>query len=143
MASQDEPSLGNARKPRIGPPQDPDRAYLHALEIRKTADGIILFGKVDSTDPRDVLRLVEELLSKLEDDVSAHSGSDHVNERRGDSVPGNTDADSTDTPYENEDVLNWDNLIPVAPPRPGGRIQVRLKKAQRDGARPAEDPWAN
>jgi len=43
---------------------------------------------------------------------------------------------------EEEDVLNWDNLIPVAPATPSGRIRVRLKKASRDVPLPAEDPWA-
>jgi hypothetical protein len=39
-------------------------------------------------------------------------------------------------------VLDWDNLIPVPPPRPGGRVKVRLKKVGRGKPLPAEDPWA-
>ena len=143
MASQDEPSLENAKRWRIAPPHHADRPDLHALEITKTTDGIVLSGRVDSTSPTDVLRRVEELLSELGEQVPGHSGSDHMNEPRADSPPADSDANSTDTPYENEDVLSWDNLIPVAPPRPGGRIRVRLRKVQRDHPPPAEDPWAN
>lgn len=42
---------------------------------------------------------------------------------------------------EEDDVLDWDNLIPVAPVRPSGRIKVRLKNLGRDRPQPAEDPW--
>jgi hypothetical protein len=49
---------------------------------------------------------------------------------------------SSDTAAARDDVLDWDNLIPVPPVRPGGRIQIRLKKARRDLPLPAEDPWA-
>ncbi len=44
---------------------------------------------------------------------------------------------------EEEDVLDWDNLIPVAPVRPSGRIKVRLKNLGRDRPQPAEGPWAS
>lgn len=40
------------------------------------------------------------------------------------------------------DVLDWENLIPLAPARPGGKIQVQLKRRGRDRPLPAEDPWA-
>jgi hypothetical protein len=43
---------------------------------------------------------------------------------------------------DHQDVLNWDNLIPVPPERPGGRICVNLKSAGRDRPLPAENPWA-
>ena len=137
MASHDEPPLENSNRRRI------DGPHVQALEIRKSEDGIILSGRVDSTNPADVLRRVEELLSELGDQVPEHSGNDHVNEPRADSPPLDSDTSSTDTPDENEDVLSWDNLIPVAPPRPSGRIRVRLKKVQRDDRPCAEDPWAN
>ena len=44
---------------------------------------------------------------------------------------------------EEDDVLNWDNLIPVAPVRPSGRVEVRLKNLGRDRPQPAEEPWAS
>jgi hypothetical protein len=44
---------------------------------------------------------------------------------------------------EENDVLDWDNLIPVAPARPNGRIKVRIKNLGRDRPQPAEDPWAS
>ena len=40
------------------------------------------------------------------------------------------------------DVLNWDNLIPVPPDRPGGRLHARVTSAGRDTPLPADDPWA-
>jgi hypothetical protein len=40
------------------------------------------------------------------------------------------------------DALNWDDLIPVPPDRPGGRLPVRLVMAGRDKPLPADDPWA-
>lgn len=40
------------------------------------------------------------------------------------------------------DVLNWDNLIPIPPHRPGGRLRAHLKMAGRDQPLPADDPWA-
>ncbi len=53
-----------------------------------------------------------------------------------------TKSDSSDAAAVTPDVLDWDNLIPAAPARPGGRIQVRLKRTRRDQPLPAEDPWA-
>jgi hypothetical protein len=38
------------------------------------------------------------------------------------------------------DTLDWSNHIPVPPTRPGGRVRVRLRKAERDHPIPAEDP---
>jgi hypothetical protein len=35
-----------------------------------------------------------------------------------------------------------DDLIPVAPDRPHGKISVQLKKTGRDTPLPAENPWA-
>jgi len=49
---------------------------------------------------------------------------------------------STGEVPDDQELLNWDDLIPTAPPRRGGRIQVLLKKARRDKPLPAEDPWA-
>ena len=40
------------------------------------------------------------------------------------------------------DTMNWDDLIPVPPERPSGRIQVRLKGMGRDRPSPAENPFA-
>jgi len=53
-----------------------------------------------------------------------------------------TKSDSADVATAIPDVLDWENLIAVAPVRPTGRIQVRLRKAGRDQPLPAEDPWA-
>ena len=47
-----------------------------------------------------------------------------------------------DAAAREDDVLDWDNLIAEAPKRPGGHIQVRLRKTRRDQPLPAEDPWA-
>ena len=63
-------------------------------------------------------------------------------EARSDHVEPCPHVKSSDSPAGQEDVLGWENLIPVAPARPGGRIQVRLKKTRRDQPLPAEDPWA-
>jgi len=71
-----------------------------------------------------------------------NSGSDRVQESRSDSLPKDSDRESADTACQQPDVLNWEDLIPVAPPRPSGRIQVRLKKARKDGPASADDPWA-
>ena len=40
------------------------------------------------------------------------------------------------------DTLNWDDLIPIPPPRPSGRVHIRVKMVGRDQPLPAEDPWA-
>jgi len=42
--------------------------------------------------------------------------------------------------YE-EEVLNWDAAIAVAPKRPSGTVSVTLKYAGRGSPTPMEDPW--
>jgi hypothetical protein len=41
-----------------------------------------------------------------------------------------------------DDVLNWDAAIELAPSRPGGTLTVTLHYAGRGKPRPVEDPWA-
>jgi Arc/MetJ-type ribon-helix-helix transcriptional regulator len=54
-----------------------------------------------------------------------------------------SDASATEVIAEHEyDTLNWDDLIPVPPARPSGRVRVRVKMVGRDQPLPAEDPWA-
>lgn len=142
MDSDDDRSLEQPNRIGTDPPHDFDRPHLHGLRITKTADGVILSGTVESTDPRDVLRQVEELLSQLPGEAVEDSGSDRVQESRSDSLPKDSDRGSADTACQQQDVLNWEDLIPVAPPRPSGQIQVRLKKARKDGPASADDPWA-
>jgi hypothetical protein len=53
-----------------------------------------------------------------------------------------SDACSTGELVDHEpDVLNWDDLIPVPPDRPGGPLPVRFAMAGRDKPLPADDPW--
>ena len=49
---------------------------------------------------------------------------------------------SIDVANGERDVLDWGNLIPTPPTRPGGRIKARLKKAPPEQPASAEDPWA-
>ncbi len=66
--------------------------------------------------------------------MTPHSDQDHP-------ISPASPSERVDT--EEDDVLNWDNLIPVAPARPSGRIKVRLKNCGRNRPQPAEDPWAS
>jgi len=142
MASHDERVPEELTGARISPPNHLDSPHLHGLSITKTADGVIISFRVQWTDRRDVLRRIEEMLSEVGDEAIEHFGNDSVKAPRSDSLPSDTARDSADTACQDQDVLNWDNLIPVAPDRPCGRIQVRLKKARRDKPAPADDPWA-
>ena len=142
MASDDERSPEESQTARIDPTDYLDRPHLHSLRITRTGDAVVLSGRVESADPKEVLRLVEELLSKLAGGGVEDSGSDAVKESRSDPTPEDSAPKSADSAFQDEDVLNGDDLIPVAPARPGGRIRVRVKKAQRDKPAPAEDPWA-
>lgn len=142
MASYEERAPEASRGARSGPPRHLDGPQLQGLSITKTADGIILSFKIQWTDRRDVLRRIEQMLSELGDKAIEDFGNDSVKEPRSDSLPSDTARDRDDTACQDQDVLNWDNLIPVAPDRPSGRIQVRLKKARKDKPAPADDPWA-
>jgi hypothetical protein len=142
MASEDDPSREDSKRVRVDPPQYSDRPSLHGLRITKTADAVILSGRVNSTDPEEILRRVEQVLSELASEDDEHSGSDRMKQPPSDLPQEDSGAKPADSAVEDEDVLNWDNLIPVAPPRPSRRIRVRLKKAQRGKPAPAEDPWA-
>ena len=54
-----------------------------------------------------------------------------------------SDSGLGDVTAENvSDTLNWDDLIPIPPARPSGRVHVRLKMVGRDRPLPAEDPFA-
>ena len=142
MASDDDASCEESQKGRIEPPHYSDKAPLHSLRITKTADAVILSGRVNSTDPKDILRRVEQVLSELASEDDEHSGSDRMKQPPSDLPQEDSGPDPADSAVEDEDVLNWDDLIPVAPARPSGRIRVRVKKARRDKPAPAEDPWA-
>jgi hypothetical protein len=61
---------------------------------------------------------------------------------RSSQVPVDVHVTSVDAANNESDVFDWGNLIPVPPPRPGGHVRVRLKKAGRSQPVPAEDPWA-
>lgn len=43
--------------------------------------------------------------------------------------------------YSEEDILNWDVAIQVPPPRPSGKIRVKLKYKGRSEPIPIENPW--
>ena len=117
-----------------------------SLRIARTASGVVVSGRLSATDIHGALW---ELLNLLRDLEASAGLSD---------LPARTDAMTPqpdhDQPIsavnhaelpdiEEDDVLNWDNLIPVAPARPSGRIKVRLKNLGRDRPQPAEDPWAS
>ncbi len=54
-----------------------------------------------------------------------------------------SDANESEKPVQDDpDVLNWDDLIPVAPDQPGRRVPVRLTMLGPDKPLPADDPWA-
>lgn len=43
--------------------------------------------------------------------------------------------------YSEEDILNWEAIIEVPPPRPSGTIRVKLKYKGRSKPTPIENPW--
>lgn len=43
--------------------------------------------------------------------------------------------------YDEEDILNWDAVIPTPPPRQSGTIRVKLIYKGRSKPIPVEDPW--
>ena len=116
--------------------------HLDSLKITKTADAVVFPGPIDSTDARDVLRQVAGLLLQQTSETVQKSRTGDLMEARSDQVRTDPQLTSRDSDAGQHDVLDWDNLIPVAPARPTGRIRVRLKKARRDEPLPAEDPWA-
>jgi hypothetical protein len=104
--------------------------------VVKTSDGVVFSGRVKTTDTAEVLRQVEQLLT------AKRSEEEGMMDPRPNDGPTDSGVENDAAPAEQEDVLDWDNLIPIAPARPSGRIQVRLKKTGRDRPLPAEDPWA-
>ena len=142
MGSQEQTGKTGSRQTRVDPPHcalpgpPPEE-----VSIRRIEGGLIISGKVNRTDANDVLRQVAAFLLQETPDTSPDSDRNPM-ERA--SQPTRTEARlvSGGVPADEEDVLNWDNLIPVPPARPSWRIRVRLKKASRDVPLPAEDPWA-
>ena len=113
------------------------------LKIEWTSAGILISGSIDPSDTREVLLRLEAFLSEatgkmVERSESGGESADSVSRPEG-STSGREPAQSG---VEEVDALNWDDLIPIAPPRPSRRIRVRLKKVGRDRPLPAEDPWA-
>jgi hypothetical protein len=45
-------------------------------------------------------------------------------------------------PADDEEILNWDVVIPTPPPRSAGKIRVELRYAGRGRPLPVDDPWA-
>ena len=117
-----------------------------SLRIARTGSGVVVSGQLSSTDIRgalgELLNLVRDLEARAERSQSSARTHAMIPYSDHDQPP------SAVTPaelpgHEEDDVLNWDNLIPVAPPRPSGHIKVRLKNLGRDRPQPAEDPWAS
>src|SRR3990167_5973479 len=118
--------------------------HLQSLTITETADGVVLSFRVGSReDIGDALRETVSLLLGLESGALLERfGSGSIMDVRSNEERTEVHITSVDAADNEPDVLDWDNLIPVPPPRPGGHVRVRLKKAGRDHPLPAEDPWA-
>jgi hypothetical protein len=139
MAQQDvRPAQGASKPARIGERdvvgEDPN---IDELTVIKTPDGVVFSGRVNATNTADVLRQVEQLLAAAE-----QSEEERVMDSRREELQMGSEVENGPPPADQQDVLDWDDLIPIAPARPNGRIQVRLKKTGRDRPFPAEDPWA-
>lgn len=117
--------------------------YLHTLRVTKVQGGAVFSGRIDSTDTHAVLRQIEELLLEETGRAVEEPRSGEVAEVRSDQVQTDAQVKPSDSAAGDQDVLNWDDLIPVAPARPGGRIHVRLTKTRREQPLPAEDSWAS
>ena len=143
MTPQEESFAQESKRARIDAPHFLEsNPHLHRLRITKTADAVIFSGRIDSTDARDVLRQVAQLLLQQTTETVQESRTGDLMEARSDQVQADAQVASRDSDAAQHDVLDWDNLIPVAPARPKGQIHVRLKKTRRDQPLPAEDPWA-
>jgi hypothetical protein len=112
------------------------------VTIEWTADGILISGRIRLSDSKRFLRWLAASLSKACGERADRSGTGAIMSE----TPGAIGGEPPDEPLrrggEEADVLDWDDLIPVAPPRPRGRLRVHLKKAGTDEPLPADDPWA-
>lgn len=113
------------------------------LTITTTSSGVVLSGTVrSSSDLREVVLAIEHILAGQEGGRGGQSSPIAVVQGAeptfGEAVSDDLERGGGDS----VEVLNWDNLIPVPPNRPGGRVRVKLKKLGRDTPFPAEDPWA-
>lgn len=115
------------------------------LTITRTADGIVISARFHSGDVKQILLQIIHRLSLLDEAGGTVFDSGNTMKFDSEQVPEQVPEEAVEScqgAIEEGEILDGDNLIPVAPPRHGGRIQVRLKRSGRDKPLPAENPWA-
>ena len=150
MSPEEKHSLGESEEFRSDRRHYFEEApHPYTLRVSRTADGVIISGRINSTDRKEISRQIEQLLDQLEQVLSAETSEAIETSAKGgvmgvssEQAPEEPRYKSDERSMQENDILDWDNLIPVPPARPTGRIQVRLRKVGRDHPLPAEDPFA-
>lgn len=146
MVQDDDLPVEDSVRSRVdGPHSSNSPSGREEIEIRESPDGSILISaNLSCADAAEFRRRMEQLLAELHvagrGEVQADDGV--TMKRDSADAADTTRLEAEESGGGGNDVLDWEDLIPVAPARPGGKIQVRLKRRGRDRPLPAEDPWA-
>ena len=129
---------------------------LFEFQIEETSSGRIVSARIDAQASEEEVRAIySEIINLTPPEVEALSRQLTLPTRRNvrSSLHRFVMATNSDTPtvrsisdvqsFGEDEGIEVDNLIPVPPDRPSGKISVKLNSSGRDKPVPAEDPWAD